>query len=80
MVTVPFADDLALVVANLDEVAGPVAKLFARFAKASGLYLNLDKCVIVPLSAADDAFEVIKSSVANYAPVWFAFIPYPGCY
>jgi len=68
-----FADDLALVVANLDEVAGPIAELFERFAKASGLHLNLNKCVIVPLSAADDAFDVIKASVANNAPAWSSF-------
>ena len=52
-----FADDVGMVVRNLRSKLRPLYDLFEKFRRASGMELNLSKCVCVPLSAHPDCIN-----------------------
>jgi len=61
-----FADDLAMVCGDMKARLGVIMKLFDGFGKASGLWLNMAKCVLIMLHASDaDIEEMMQWLTSN---------------
>ena len=52
-----FADDIGMVIRNICDTLPDVYHLVASFARISGLHLNLDKCVVIPLRDDDQKIK-----------------------
>ncbi len=65
-----YADDLVLVSNDIWRSAAAVGPIFEQFAWISGLGLNLQKTVFVPLG--DDATETFRSELERQCPGWGA--------
>ena len=62
-----FADDLALVGTKGRQAWPQLTKLFSAFAKMSGMFLNMLKCVVIPLwtSRINEALAHLQASPQN---------------
>eukprot|EP00973_Karenia_brevis_P065596 9120780-Karenia_brevis.AAC.1 len=68
------ADDIGAVLQSVHSL--PVlGSIFHRVQKALALFLNIPKCVVVPLTAGPSLalFDVIKGWLARLAPGWIQF-------
>ena len=65
-----FADDIALVIQNLLLALPRLLVVFKVFGLASGLKLNLLKCVLVPLGDDPDIVKRFADTLRTHAPSW----------
>jgi hypothetical protein len=63
-----YADDIALVAADLLVAAEAFAPIFSNFARASGLALNLRKTIFGPLGDEDP--EAVRTALNRRCPGW----------
>jgi hypothetical protein len=63
-----FADDTAVVLADLFTEAGPIMEQFKEFAKISGMELNLPKTVVIPLW--HDPLDTCRKDLQRNLPDW----------
>ncbi len=68
-----FADDIGIVIGSLRLYLPLLHVLFTRFAKASGLHLNRDKSIIVPLWDSRSSPAEAKCIVNGVVPGWNDF-------
>ena len=63
-----YADDTALVVEDIWTEGPTIARLFEQFEEISGLRLNLNKCIFIPLSPA--SHNTTRSLAREHIPQW----------
>ena len=68
-----FADDIGFVIQHLRCTLPKIRLIFEMFGKASGLDLNISKCIVVPLGDNDQVCEQFKEMLATVAPKWAEF-------
>ena len=74
-----FADDIAVVVPDIDEALPILHNIFQELAQIAGLRLNKNKCVLIPLWPSSPA-QVQRELVATY-PEWAQVqVAYSGTY
>jgi len=58
-----YADDLAMVTRNFPRDAAPLIELFNEYARVSGLSLNMDKVVVIPLWIPDSKIAFPEGAI-----------------
>ena len=65
-----YADDLAMVVADLGRSLPVLVRIFGQFGSVSGLRLNLKKVVVIPLGDVDK--KIVLRTLTGAGPGWGA--------
>ena len=68
ILTLCYADDTALVINDFWDSAPKLQQLFQEFADISGLHLNRQKCIILPLD--EGCLDTIRDRLAATIPDW----------
>ena len=63
-----YADDTALVINNFWDEAPILQDIFQQFSEISGLRLNLQKCIILPLDEGE--LDTFRDRLHNQVPAW----------
>jgi hypothetical protein len=63
-----YADDIVIVVQDLFADVHRIQYVFKRYAEISGLLLNTNKCVIIPLWLFDE--QAVRGRISILAPEW----------
>ena len=63
-----YADDTAAVSEDIRRDGPVIAKVFEEFASFSGLELNLDKTVLIPLYHTD--LHEVRDQLRHHIPEW----------
>ena len=68
-----FADDIGIVIRNVRDTLPEIARIFSDFSRISGLHLNFEKCVVIPLADSEDKINDFTSCFHEAVPEWSKF-------
>ena len=68
-----FADDIGIVIRNVQDTLPEISSIFSDFARISGLHLNIEKCVVIPLVDSDVKIQEFTAYFHESVPEWSNF-------